>query len=464
MTVHSSTRDGARDPLAAAAGSRASAGDAGGLRPVHAWGTVAILTLANVFGFLDRIILSYLVKPLRRDFALTDTEVSLLMGLSFTIFYSLLGLPIGRWVDRGSRPRIIALGVAVWSLLTAVTGFARSFAQLFAARIGVGVGEATLGPAAVSLIADTFPRRGLAIAMSVYQMGSFTGAGLAYAVGAFAVGRLDVPGRLVLPWGAEIYPWQTVFFWVGLPGLLVALLALFIREPRREAASAQAREVPVPVREVLRYMRANGRTIGALSFGFACSLSVNLGVASWLPTFLDRTHGWTIAQAGLLQGALTFFIGPIGVLAGGRLTDAWGKRGMVDAPLRVGMVGALGMLVCAGIYPLVPAVPVVVALLVAVNVFAALPWGAASAAVAEAMPPRMRGQGSAVYQLIVNLVAGVLGPTAVALLTDRVFGDPQAIRYSLSVLAVAAMSCTLLLLGWARPAYVRTVQAMRDAG
>jgi MFS family permease len=137
---------------------------------------------------------------------------------------------------------------------------------------------------------------------------------------------------------------------------------------------------------------------------------------------------------------------------------------MVDAPLRVGMVGALGMLVCAGLYPLVPAVPLVVALLVAVNVFAALPWGAASAAVAEAMPPRMRGQGSAVYQLIVNLVAGVLGPTAVALLTDRVFGDPLAIRYSLSLLAVVGMFFTLLLLGWARPAYVHTVQAMRDAG
>lgn len=434
------------------------------VRAAHAWTAVAILTLANIFGFLDRQILSLLVKPLRRDFALSDTEVSLLMGLSFTVFYSLLGLPIGRWVDRGSRPRIVALGVAVWSLLTAVTGFARNFGQLFAARIGVGVGEATLGPAAVSLIADQFPRRGLATAMSVYQMGSFAGAGIAYALGAFVVGRVDVPGRLVLPWGAEIYHWQTVFFWVGLPGLLVALPALFIREPRREAASAQAREVPVPVREVLRYMRANGRTLVALSLGFACSLSVNFGLGAWLATFLDRTHGWTTAQSGMLIGTLTFFIGPIGVLVGGRLTDAWSKRGMIDAPLRVGMVGALGMLVCAGLYPLVPQIPLVVALLVAVNVFAALPWGAASAAVAEAMPPRMRGQGSAVYQLIVNLVAGVLGPTGVALLTDRVFGDPQAIRYSLSLLAIVCMSLTLALLAWARPAYVRTVQAMRDAG
>lgn len=294
-------------------------------------------------------------------------------------------------------------------------------------------------------------------------MGSFTGAGLAYALGAFVVGQVDVPGRIALPGGVEIFPWQTVFFWVGLPGLLVALLAMTIREPRTDVRETRNDDA-IPLREVLGYMRTNVRTIGALSFGFACSLSVNFGVGAWLATFLVRTHGWTIEQAGMLQGALTFFVGPLGVLLGGRLTDALARKGHVDAPLRVGMVGAAGMLVCAGLYPIVPAVPLVIALLVAVNVFAALPWGAASAAVAEAMPPRMRGQGSAVYQLIVNLVAGVLGPTAVALLTDRVFGNPLALRYSLAILAVVGMSLVLVLLGWARPAFIRTVQALSADG
>jgi MFS family permease len=454
---------GVAHQLTCVSDSSASKNAAPRVTPAQAWYAVAVLTVANVSGFVDRQILSLLVEPLKRDFRLTDTDVSLLMGLSFTIFYSVLGLPIGRWVDRGARPRIIALGALVWSALTALTGMAQSFGQLFAARIGVGVGEATLGPAAVSIIADHFPRRRLATAMSVYQMGSFTGAGLAYALGAFVVGRVDVPGRIALPGGVEIFPWQTVFFWVGLPGLLIALLAFTIREPRTEVHESRNDDA-IPLREVLRYMRTNVRTIGALSFGFACSLSVNFGVGAWLATFLVRTHGWTIEQAGMLQGALTFFVGPLGVLLGGRLTDAWARKGQVDAPLRVGMVGAAGMLVCAGLYPIVPAVPLVIVLLVAVNVFAALPWGAASAAVAEAMPPRMRGQGSAVYQLIVNLVAGVLGPTAVALLTDRVFGNPLAIRYSLAILAVVGMSLVLLLLGWARPAFIRTVQELRADG
>jgi MFS family permease len=294
-------------------------------------------------------------------------------------------------------------------------------------------------------------------------MGSFAGAGIAYAIGAFVVARVDVPGRIALPWGTEILPWQTVFFWVGLPGLLVALLALRIREPRHYTLSAQASEVPAPLYEVLQHMRRNVRAIGAISLGFACSLGVNLGIANWLPTFFERTHGWSVSQAGLLQGMLTFFIGPLGVLAGGHLTDRWARGGRADAALRVGMLGAVGMLVCGGLYPLIPQVSMVVSLLVAVNIFAALPWGAASAAVAEMMPPRIRGQGSAVYQLIVNLVGGAFGPTAVALLTDRLFRDPMAIRYSLSLVALVGMSLTLLLLAWARPAFVRTVLAVRES-
>jgi MFS family permease len=190
---------------------------------------------------------------------------------------------------------------------------------------------------------------------------------------------------------------------------------------------------------------------------------VNYGIAFWLATFLMRTHGWSVEQAGTLQGVLTFTVGPVGVLLGGRLSDAWTRRGRLDAPLRVGMLAALGMLVCAGSYPVVPSATLAAALLVPVNLFAAMPWGAANAAVAEAMPAMLRGQGSALYQLVQNLVSGAVGPAAVALLTDRLFGDPGAVRWSLSVVAVVGMTATLLLLGWGRSAYQRTVTAVRVA-
>ncbi len=426
---------------------------------------MAVLTLANVSGNVDRQILSLLVEPIKRDLHVSDTEISLLMGLGFAAFYSVLGLPIGRWVDRGHRPRIVALGAAVWSMMTVITGGVRSYSGLFAARIGLGAGEATLGPAAVSIIGDSFPRKKLGVAMSTYMLGTFAGSGIAYALTAFVVGRFNQPGLITIPLVGDVFPWQVVFFFVGLPGLLVALLALTIREPR--VLNAQAieanRAAQVPFADVVRYMRTNLRTIGALSLGFAFSASVNYALVAWLASFLVRTYAWTEAQAGTLQGVLTFTLGPLGVMIGGRLTDRWSRMGHVDAPLRVGLVGAAGMLTFAGLYPLMPTAMFAAIMLVPVNIFAAMPWGAANAAIAEAMPARMRGQGSSFYQLVVNLFSGVVGPTAVALMTDKLFRDPQALRYSLSISAVVGMTFAIALLAWGRPAFRATVQRLRDA-
>ena len=432
-----------------------------GLTSNQAWFVVMVLTLANVSGFVDRQILTLLVGPIKRDLHVSDTQVSLLMGLGFVMFYSVLGLPIGRWVDRGRRGLVVAVGVAVWSVMTTVTGIAQGFGQLFAARIGVGVGEATLGPAAVSLIGDSFPRRSLGSAMGVYAAGIFFGSGVAYALGAYVIGALDVPGVVSIPLVGDIFPWQRVFFIVGLPGLAIALLALAMREPVRtvSAQSAATSAHQAGFSDLLAHVKQHKRTIAALTLGFAFSASVNLGVGAWMATFFVRTHGWKIQQAGLLQGSMTMVFGVIGSLLGGRLTDRLAKRGHVDAPMIVGMIGAAGMLVCAGLYPLVSSAAVAAALILPVNIFAAMPWGAANAAVAEVMPPRLRGQGSALYQIIVSLISGTVGPTAVALLTDRVFHDEASLRYSLTICTVVGMSITLALLSWGRPAFRTTVTA-----
>lgn len=436
-----------------------------GLKSGQAWFIVMVLTLANVSGFVDRQILTVLVGPLKRDLHISDTQVSLLMGIGFVAFYSVLGLPIGRLVDRGRRGVIVAVGAVGWSLMTTLTGVAHGLGQFFATRIGIGIGEATLGPAAVSLIGDAFPRRRLGSAMGVYAAGIFFGSGVAYALSARVVSVLDVPGVIAVPFFGDIFPWQRVFFIVGLPGLLVALLALLMREPTRTQSEAvRANDGDrVGFSDLLAHVRAHKRTVAALTLGFAFSASVNYGVGAWMATFFIRTHGWTIARAGLLQGSMTMIFGVIGSLLGGRLTDTLAKRGHVDAPILVGMIGAAGMLLCAASYPMVSSDMVAAALILPVNIFAAMPWGAANAAIAEVMPPRLRGQGSALYQLVVNLVSGALGPTAVALLTDRVFHDEAALRYSLTICAVVGMSVTLALLGWGRSAFRSTVGA-RAAG
>lgn len=407
-------------------------------------------------GFVDRQILSYLVVPMKRDLGVTDTQMSLLMGLGFVVFYSVLGIPIGRLIDRGSRRVITATGIALWSLMTTLTGLARTFPALMLTRIGIGVGEATLGPASVSIIADMFPRRLLGTAMSVYTTGTFLGSGIGYMLGAFMVDRVDKLGTISLPVIGSLHAWQTVFFLVGIPGFVIALLALTMREPVRQKTAAADQP---PFSEVLLYMRQHSRTVIALTVGFACSAAVNYGIGAWMGSFFMRTHQWTGPQAGQWQGINTIIFGPIGTLLGGRLSDMLRKRGHSDAPLLVGIGAALGMIFTAGVYPAVASADVAKFLIIPVNIFAAMPWGAAAVAMAEVMPARMRGQGAAIYQLVVNLAAGILGPTSVALLTDYVFHDDLALRWSLVICTVVGMTLTISILAWGRPAYRATVES-----
>ena len=427
-----------------------------GIGLTQAWYAVAILTLANTSGFIDRQILSYLVLPMKRDLGVSDTQMSLLMGLGFVVFYSVLGIPIGRMIDRGSRRAITAVGIALWSVMTTLTGVARTFPALMLTRIGIGVGEATLVPASVSIIADMFPRRLLGTAMSVYTTGTFLGSGVGYMLGAFLVDRLDKLGTISLPIVGEMHAWQTVFFLVGIPGFLIALLALTMREPARQQADTAAQ---LPFSEVLGYMRQHSRTVIALTLGFACSASVNYGIGAWMGSFFMRTHHWTGPQAGQWQGINTIIFGPIGTLLGGRLSDVLRKRGHSDAPLLVGIGSAIGMICTAAVYPAVDSADVAKYLIIPVNIFAAMPWGAAAVAMAEVMPARMRGQGAAVYQLVLNLVAGIFGPTSVAVLTDYVFRDELALRWSLVTCTLVGMTLTIAILSWGRPAYRATVAA-----
>lgn len=419
--------------------------------PRRAWYLVAMLTLANVSGFVDRQILSLLVEPMKRDLSITDTQVSLLMGVSFALFYSVLGVPLGRLADTRSRRALVAVGALLWSVMTAAGALARSFAHLLLLRIGVGVGEATLAPAAASAIADAFPPARRGTAMSVFMLGTFLGSGLAYALGAVVVGLVETRAVWEWPIVGAIRPWQSVFLLVGVPGVALSALMLTVPEPSR--AGEGALRDAVPLHAVWAFLRQEARAVLLLSVGFATFAAVNYGIAAWLATFFVRTHGWTATEAGTLQGLLTMTVGVAGTLLGGVWSDRGVARGRADAPLTVGIVACIGMLGSATVYPLVPNAAVVVALLVAVNLFAAMPWGAAQAAIAELFPAHLRGQGAAIYLLIVNLLSGVVGPTAVAVITDGVFGDSARVGASLAVTAAVGLSVSLLLLVRGRRAY-----------
>jgi MFS family permease len=418
----------------------------------YAWYVVGVLTLANVCALVDKQILALLEGPIRRDLGLTLTETSYLQGIPFAVFFTLMGIPIARMADRGNRRTIITVGIALWSVMTAACGLAGTFGRLLLTRIGVGVGEASLQAPGTSLLADYFDRDRLGTAMSVFQTGVFLGSGIAYMIGGWVVGFVADQPPMIWPVIGEIRDWQTVFIIVGLPGLLVALLMLTVREPVRRASHQ-----PMRISAVLAHFWHNARTFVPLVSGLTLSASVNWGIALWLARFLQDHLAWTAARAGTVQGLLTVFLGPVGVLAGGFLDRAMRKRGMTDAPLRVAIIAAAGMLVSASVYPFARSETVVIASLAFVNVFAAMPWGAAAAAAAELVPSAMRAQGVAVYFLGVNLVSQMLGPWAVAAITDKVFRSDAALGSSLAIVNVAGMIGAIALLAIAMPAYRKSV-------
>lgn len=418
----------------------------------YAWYVVAILTLANISANVDQYILSLLVQPIKRDLGVSDTQLSLLAGPAFTICYALIAFPIARLADRVNRRNLMSGGIALWSVFTALCATAQTYARLFLFRIGVGIGEASLGGPSVSLLSDYFPVERRGRALSIYSLGIYIGAGSGYLIGALIVGVVAEGGMWAVPVLGAIRPWQSVFLAIGLPGMLIAGLLLTIREPAR-----REREHQLPVAALVAWVRDNKRTYMAHSFGFAASGLVNSALAFWLPSFFGRTYGLTPKEAGKAQGLLTMTIGTAGVLCGGWVADRYVKRGRADGPLRVGMIGAAGMLVAASVMPLMPTATLAIACLAVVNFFAAFPWGAAAAAAANMVPRELRAQGVALFFLVRALISQTLGPIVLALLNDHVFTN-ERIRYSLLVVNVVAMTIALVLLGSGLGSYRRTLE------
>jgi MFS family permease len=427
----------------------------GGMSSRYSWYVVGVLTLANISANIDQQILALLAVPIRRDLGLSLTEMSYLIGLPFAIFYSVMGLPIARSADRGNRRNIIAIGIGLWSIMTALCGLAGTYWRLLLARIGVGVGEAALFAPSASLVSDYFPRERLASAMAVYATANFIGSGIAYFVGGWAIGIAETQSAWTWPLIGTIRPWQSVFLMVGLPGLLIALLMLTVREPARAVHSAKG----APLGLVFRYLRDNLRTFVCVSLGFAFSATVNFSIVAWLATFLVQKHGWPLSRAGMVMGVLTITVGTLGVMAGGRLADRFVQRGRLDGPLLVGIVGAAGMLVSASAYPFAPNGATAVGWLVLVNFFAAFPWGAASAAAAQIVPSEIRAQGTALYFFVLSLTSRALGPISVAAITDFVFGDEAMLPYSLAIVNILGMTLAIALLAMGRSAFRRTLES-----
>lgn len=421
------------------------------------WYAIGVLFVAYVFSFADRYVLSLLIQPIKADLGLSDTSVSLLHGFAFAIFYTLLGIPIGRLADRHSRRLIISIGVATWSVMTALCGVAQNFAQLFAARIGVGVGEATLSPAATSMIADLFPPHRLGRAMGVYSSGAMVGGGLAFIIGGIVVQAISTTPTVEVPLLGPLRSWQLVFLVLGIPGLLVALWVYFIGEPVRRVPAHPAPGNAMPsLRETVAFIGRQRDVYGPHFLGFTMLALVFNATLAWLPTFLSRQFDMPVGESGPALGSVLLVFGSAGIVAGGWYSDRLMARGHVDAPLRTGMIAGIGSLPFAIAAPMMPSASGTVAMCAPLFFFSTSAFGAAIAALQQVTPNQMRGFVSAVYFFSGNLFALGLGPTIVALCTDYLFRSEAAVGYSIALVAgVASLAAAVVLRLGLRPFRLR---------
>lgn len=408
----------------------------------RAWWTVAVLTFTYIVSFIDRTILGLLIEPIKADLSLTDTELGLVIGLAFGVFYAVMGLPLGWLADRTSRRGLIAAGAAVWCAATAACGLASSFIQLFFARIAVGVGEAALSPAAMSMISDSFPKERRAVPIGVYAAAAAVGAGIALIVGGSVIQL--VSNR-----------WQAAFIWIGAGGLVLLPLLATVREPIRRNEAAAATGATRIDRFIVEHADFMIRHYVAVSI---YSVMV-YAILSWVPTQFIRVFGWTAAETGLRYGAVLLLFGGAGTVLGGILSAQLGKRGIPQPAI---WVTALGMAVTGPLLasagwatdPWVALFWYAPALL-----FMTLPGGTAIQVIQEAVPNRLRGQASAIYYLSSSIVGATFGPLSIGLLTDYVFDDPLRIGSALAVLALAIAPAMCLLELSARKPFARLVSA-----
>jgi MFS family permease len=398
--------------------------------PAYSWYALLLLTAVYVLNFLDRSLIYILFQPIKAEMAFSDLQLGLLGATSFVIFYSLLGVPFGRLADRVVRKNLIAGGLAVWSLFSGLTGFADSFWTIFLCRVMVGVGEATLGPAALSLLSDYFPPRMRATIQGVYASGVAIGSGLAFFLGG---------------WIGQSYGWRWAFYLLGFPGLALAALVFLLREPARGRTEVAAvhygrEDWKILLRSVpLRYLY-----VGYALFGLA---SNNLGI--WVPTFFIRVHGMSLALIGTAAGILSVAVGvPVTVL-GGYFSDRFrrfGKGGRMAFSSWAALASIplwLGLLFSDQIW-----------LLVFLNVLLfglALMWLAPAAAdLHEISGPHLRGLGIGIFFSAVNIVAYGIGAPLIGRLNDAlgVAADPGQMRFALLICpAACALAALLLWLG-----------------
>ena len=434
-------------------------GRAAGSGGFWGWWTVAVFLLLYVFSFVDRGIIGMMVQPLERDLHITDVQLSLLTGPAFSLFYAVCSLPIGYLMDRLSRRWLTAAGVLVWGAATCLCGLAGSLAQLMVARMGVGVGESVMTPAAHSLIAEQFPPKRLSLPISVFTMGAVVGGGIALALGGVVVQLVSHSPPVRLPLVGDVRAWQLAFLAVGLPTMVLSLLPLTVREQRRPARLAAQAQTAA---DGPSFFRTHWRIVWLGPLGFAMTNVIVASLLGWTPTFMIRVYHWNPGQIGITFGLIGLIAGSIGQLGGAAIVDWLYARGVKDAHARYHIAGLAitAPTLIAGIYSGSPYL-----FMAATALFQCVTYpyiGYAAAALQLYAPSQVRGRISSIFLACITIV-GSLGPFATAFVAEHVLHDKAGIGRAIGIVTAVAAPIGILILWQFGRALKAAASASRSA-
>ena len=407
-----------------------------------AWYTVFIMFLLYVCSYMDRQVLTMLVQPIKDDLKISDFQMSLLMGPLFAVFYTTLGIPAGWIADRYNRRGLIAIGAGLWAIATAGCGMAMTYVQLAIARLSVGIGEATLTPAAQSMIADQFPPKRLSLALSVYMLGVTFGSGLALGFSGLLVDWAGNLAQQFAPVIGEFRPWQVVFFIVAAPTVILAPLVFTVRETRTRAKGG----VPVPAGAGKAFIKDHWKFLAPYYAGFGMTSIAVYALSSWIPAYMSRTFDISMAEIGAGFGLMMFLATGAGQITWSIVVDWLYSHGVKDAHVRFHLLTWL-LSVPAVVYAFTVGSPTLFLLLLGVfYLFTYAFQGYSIAGLQLVTPTYFRGRMSAAYLTYLNLIGLACGPTAVGALTDFVFKDTHMVGWAMAIVVVACAPIGMLLL------------------
>ena len=386
----------------------------------YAWYVVSALLIVSILGYIDRLILSFLVEPIKADLRLSDTQVGMITGLAFALLYVVGGIPIGWMIDKGRRVTVLSACIVVWSIATAACGLAHSFVAMFAARVFVGAGEAGLGPAAVSLIGDYFPRDKVQRPLSIFTVGLYVGGGLALILGAQMIAFLTSLGEISLPLVGSISAWRLTFVLLAIPGVTIALLMLAtVKDPPRIATTLSAAEDG----QALAFARKNVRLLSLMTASVVAWGFNGYSFLNWYPAMLMRSYGMTTADVAWSYGPAFLIGGTLGSLSLGRAVSFAARRGRVDAVFMVAAAAMTLLTIGSILGPLMPSRGGVIFFAFVSILAQSMIVASVYALITVVTPGPLRGTFTGVYMAVMNITGAAFGAVLVGMLTDHIFGS-----------------------------------------